>query len=343
MKKFASQLHFSDKLPKAESFKSALVIYDKVVARKNPEFRKWVSRFKSAYAVDAGERLKDFDQFAKHLKKLNLLVSDLSPRSLHVVAVGGGSVGDFAGFFASIYKRGVKLSHFPTTYLSAIDSAHGGKTALNLSGGKNQIGSFYPAEQVWIVSSLLKSQTEAQLSDARGELAKIAVIDSKVWKLVSKGSGLISFNEFVKLMKPAVEAKMRIVLKDPLEQSGVRQILNLGHTLGHVIESRTGISHGAAVSQGLVFALRWSCRRGDLDYNKLEQIEELLSDRFAIRPKPVPLKRNDVEILLRKDKKRASKDTVNFVLLKALGKPSVEQVEVSDIVNEAGRQGWIKK
>lgn len=343
MKKFASQLHFSDKLPKAEKFKSALVIYDKVVARKNPDFKKWLSRFPAAYAVEAGEKLKDFDQFAKHLKKLNSLVSDSSPRSLQVVAVGGGSVGDFAGFFASIYKRGVKLTHFPTTYLSAIDSAHGGKTALNLLGGKNQIGSFYPAEQVWIISSLLKSQSEAQLADARGELAKIAVIDSKVWKLVSKDSGLISFNEFVKMMKPAVEAKMRIVLKDPLEQSGVRQILNLGHTLGHVIESRSKISHGAAVSQGLVFALRWSCRRGNLSYSKLEQIEEILSDRFAIRPSPVPLKRTDVEILLRKDKKRSSKDRVNFVLLKAPGKPLIEQVKISDIVIEAGRQGWIKK
>ncbi len=314
-----------------------------MVARKNPEFKKWVGRFEAAYAVDAGEKLKDFDRFAKHLKKLNLLVSDLSPRSLEVVAVGGGSVGDFAGFFASIYKRGVKLTHFPTTYLSAIDSAHGGKTALNLSGGKNQIGSFYPAEQVWIVSSLLKSQTEAQLSDARGELAKISVIDSKVWKLVSKDSGLISFKEFMKLMKPAVEAKMRIVLKDPLEQSGVRQILNLGHTLGHVIESQSKISHGAAVSQGLIFALRFSCRRGDLGFSKLEQVEGLLLDRFAIRPSPFQLKRSDVVNLLRKDKKRSAKDTVSFVFVKAPGKPIVKTIEVSEIVDEANRQGWIKK
>lgn len=340
---FASQLHFSNKLPKAEKFKSAIIIYDKVVARKNPEFKKWVGRFAAAYAVEAGEKLKNFDQFAKHLKKLNSLVSDLSPRSIEVIAVGGGSVGDFAGFFASVYKRGVRLTHFPTTYLSAIDSAHGGKTALNLAGGKNQIGSFYPAEQVWIISSLLKSQTEAQLKDARGELAKIAVIDGKVWKLVSKGSGLISFNEFVKLMKPAIEAKMRIVMKDPLERSGVRQILNLGHTIGHVIESRSKVSHGAAVSQGLIFALRYSCRRGELPFSKLEEIEQILSDRFAIWPSPIPLKRADVTSLLRKDKKRSSKDRVNFVLLKSIGKPVVEQVEVSELLLEADRQGWIKK
>ncbi len=312
-----------------------------MLIRKNSDFKKWVGRFPATYAVEAGEKLKDFDRFATHLKKINLLVSDLSPRSMQVIAVGGGSVGDFAGFFASVYKRGVKLTHFPTTYLSAIDSAHGGKTALNLSGSKNQIGSFYPATQVWIIASLLKSQNEAQLSDARGELAKITLIDAKVWKLVARGKGVISFTEFVKLIKPAIAAKMRIVLKDPLEQRGARQILNLGHTFGHVIESRLGISHGAAVAQGLIFSLRWSCRIGFLTFDKLELIEDILSKRFSITPSVTSLKENDVEKLLRKDKKRSTKDSVNFIFVKSSGQAHVEQVEVTEILEEAKRQGWI--
>lgn len=342
MKKFASQLHFAESLPAADQFGSAVVIYDKLVARKNSNFKKWLSKFSATYPVEAGERLKDFDAFATHLKKLNSTVSDLSPRTLQVIAVGGGSVGDFAGFFASIYKRGVKLTHFPTTYLSSIDSAHGGKTALNLAGGKNQIGSFYPAESVWIVSDLLNSQTEAQLADARGELAKIAVIDEKVWKLVTKAKGLIDFEEFVSLIRAAVEAKMRVVLKDPFEEKGLRQILNLGHTLGHVIEARLQISHGAAVAQGLLFSLHWSNSRGLLPMAKIEKILSVLGERFAITSSAVPMKKTDVEILLRKDKKRSSKDKVNFVFVKAPGKVVVEQVSVEEIVAEAKRQGWVR-
>jgi 3-dehydroquinate synthase len=341
MKKFSSELHFCDHLPAADRFLSAVVVYDRVLARKNSEFRAWIKQFSSTYAVEGGEKLKDLDNFVNHLKRLDKTVSGISPRSLQVVAIGGGSVGDFAGFFASIYKRGVKLIHLPTTYLSAIDSAHGGKTALNLSGGKNQIGSFYPANQVWIISDLLVSQNEAQLADARGELAKIALIDSKVWNLINDGKGLIGFKEFVKLIGPAVQAKMKVVLKDPFEESGERQILNLGHTLGHVIESRLEMSHGTAVAQGLLFALRWSEKRQYLPTRIYENIEEVLAERFAIRASAIPLKRNDVELLLRKDKKRSIKDSVNFVFVKSPGKVFVEQVELAEILNEAARQGWI--
>lgn len=342
MRKFASELHFAEALPSAKKFAPAIVIYDKVVARKNLKFKNWLKQFSASYGVDAGEKLKDFDQFAKHLKKINAVVSEHSPKSLKVIAVGGGSVGDFAGFFASIYKRGVTLVQFPTTYLSAIDSAHGGKTALNLAGGKNQIGSFHPAEQVWIISDLLKSQTESQLTDARGELAKIAIIDSKVWKLVEKNDGLLDSREFIELIRPAVEAKMKVVLRDPFEQTGERQILNLGHTLGHVIEARLGIPHGAAVAQGLIFSLRWSAHRKFLSENSLLQIESLLAEKFAIHSSAIPLKRTDFEILLRKDKKRVNKAKVNFVFVRGPGKAFVQPADISEIVSEAKTQGWVR-
>src|SRR5690606_32869940 len=131
--------HFS-KAAKVADHRHSLVIYDQILARVSPQFRTWVNQFPFRYAVKSGETLKDLEAFAQHARKLSKIAEPLAPRQMTVVAVGGGSVGDFAGFFASIYKRGVSLIHVPSTWLAAVDSSHGGKTALNSFGAKNQFG-----------------------------------------------------------------------------------------------------------------------------------------------------------------------------------------------------------
>ena len=158
-----------------------LVIYDRILLEKSAEFRKWLKDAPYAVGVDSGETLKSLSSFVQFVENLPPGVATLSRKNMEVWAVGGGSVGDFAGFFASVWKRGVKLVMVPSTWLSALDSAHGGKTGLNLQGAKNQIGTFYPASEVLLIRELLEEQPKERLSDAMGELAKIALIDGAPW------------------------------------------------------------------------------------------------------------------------------------------------------------------
>ncbi len=338
-----SQLVFASSFAdsKIES-QNTLVIYDRVLEKVSAEFRGWVRKYPARYGVASGEGLKDIDAFPVHLKKLAQLSATFPARKMTVLAIGGGSVGDFAGFFASIYKRGVRLIHVPSTWLAAIDSSHGGKTALNVAGAKNQIGTFYPAAQVVLIRSLLASQPRALIEDAMGELGKIALIDGGAWTKKLETSKLRSEDLLWAFLKPAILAKLKVVAKDPRETSGIRQILNLGHTVGHVIEAELGLSHGAAVGQGLYFALDFSEKRGYLKPREADRARRLLFEVMEIQPHPVPIRAKCFVDLVAKDKKSAAAGEVTFIFLEKWGRTRRESVAVSSILEEAKRQGWAK-
>src|SRR5438445_1275287 len=167
----SSSVLFSPHFPAPKKLgEELLLIYDDVLPKKSAEFKKWMKQIPLRYAVQAGEGLKSIDLFPEHISKITALCEKASVRKLTIVVVGGGSVGDFGGFVASILKRGVRLVHLPSTWLAAIDSAHGGKTALNVGGAKNQIGTFYPATEVVLVKSLLLSQPPARTFEGFAEL-----------------------------------------------------------------------------------------------------------------------------------------------------------------------------
>lgn len=208
-------------------------------------------RFAKAFALEGGETLKSWDSAGELLRKLSLECSFLSRNSGTLFALGGGTVGDVVGFVASVFERGVRLELIPSTWLAAIDSSHGGKTGLNGFGFKNKIGTFYPANEEWLVRELLENQPERLQKSARAELTKMAWIDGGAW------TGQLS-QAMWDLLPEAVAAKLRIVDRDPFERSGERAILNLGHTVGHVFESALGLDHGSAVGAGLGFAVEWS-------------------------------------------------------------------------------------
>jgi 3-dehydroquinate synthase len=309
------------------------------------EFKSWLRKFPHRYAVTSGENLKDLKQVAGHFQKLSKLASELSPKTMTVVAVGGGSVGDFAGFFASVFKRGVRLVHVPSTWLAAVDSSHGGKTALNISGVKNQIGTFYPADKVLLVRSLLMGQPEIRVKDAMGELAKIALIDGGPWVRRLKRNSLVGSDLLWNFLKPAIQAKMKIVDQDPREKTGIRQVLNLGHTVGHVFETAYGWPHGQAVSQGLFFALEYSVADGALKSRDALEIYDLLEKKFSLaREWPHrPLSARRFSDLLLQDKKRSNGNQITFIFLSRIGKPMRRSVTVSNILREARRQGVVAK
>lgn len=340
-----TQLLFCQDFPPLGDLGEELIlIYDKVLAQKSAAFKKWRSQFSRSYAVTAGESLKAVEKFPAHIQKIISLCEGTSARRLTLVVAGGGSVGDFGGFVASVLKRGVRLVHIPSTWLSALDSAHGGKTALNVGAAKNQIGTFYPADRTYLIQSLLLAQPSARAFEGFGELIKIALLQGGLlWKDLSAEKRIDS-DVLWRYLPRAIEAKLRIVAKDPEEKSGLRHVLNLGHTVGHVLESYHQLPHGIAIHYGLDFALRWSVRKkimGAKEFTALEKapvyghvLSAVRDDMFSGKSAVL----RDFRRLLLNDKKKTSSTLLRFVFLKAPGKPIVEEVSVDEIIMEIRRQ-----
>jgi len=341
-----SKLLFADSFDEAKvAFAPAetLLIFDRKLLSLKSDFKIWLSRFPFRYGVESGENLKSLETFPVHARNLARIGAALAPRKMQVVSVGGGSVGDFAGFYASIFKRGVGLVHIPSTWLAAIDSSHGGKTALNFQKAKNQFGTFYPAGKVILVRSLLAAQPAERIADAMGEFGKIAIIDGGPWVRKVELSALKGDELLWKFLKPAIESKIKIVRQDPQELSGHRQLLNLGHTMGHVIEAAYGYSHGRAVAQGLFFALELSRESGALSAATEQRVVKLLSQKLDLQREDIrPLRRTAFIKFLQQDKKKSVSDQITFIFIRRLGRCERVQVSVSDLVNEALRQGWVR-
>lgn len=332
------QLLYRDRLPAPKELgEGALLIHDRNV--KTPG----IAQFRVRCPVKAGEGLKDLAGFPSQMSQILKLATRLESARPKIVALGGGSVGDFAGFTASVLKRGVGLVQIPSTWLAAIDSAHGGKTALNVLGVKNQIGTFYPAEKIYLVRSVLLSQPETRAIEAFPELAKIALIDGRAWTrslTLSKETGGALIWKF---LPQAIESKYRVVRRDPLEQKGIRHVLNLGHTLGHVLEAVHGLPHGTAIGQGMLFSIEWSFQRGLLTSARRDELIRWLSDRFGIVRLRLPriASRRFVDVLVQ-DKKRVGRGQIRFVFVRRMGKTPIESVTPGEILKEAIRQGWAK-
>jgi 3-dehydroquinate synthase len=346
---------YLERLPRKQTDKSfyrqvepnqTIVIYDRRLPDHVPGFRQWLLQFPYVFAVRSGESLKSVEAFNGFLSKVHRKVGGQANPSWTVLAIGGGSVGDFAGFFASVYKRGLKLVHLPTTWLAALDSSHGGKTGLNFQGAKNQIGTFYPAGATVMVRSVLMALPQQQLRDALGELLKIAIIDGSPWvkkmRLDRRSTPSLA-REVWKYLKPAVEAKLKVVRRDPLEKMGERYRLNLGHTFGHVVEGATGASHGISVWLGLQFAIELSLEEGILDRKRGAELLTWLAKQSAMPMIPRPrLKKQTVSKLIRADKKRAGPNEVRFVFVKGLGQTEVRKISIERLLTAAKENGWLR-
>ncbi len=220
----------------------------------------------ASIVLPAGEPTKDFD----HLRVLtDKLLEARIERSSLVVALGGGVVGDIAGFAAAITLRGLPLVHLPTTLLAQVDSAVGGKTGINVRAGKNLIGAFHQPRLVLSDISTLDTLTPRDLVAGYGEVVKYGLIgdgDFFAW-LEANGAALCGGDTAARrhAVLTSCAAKAAIVAADERE-SGVRALLNLGHTFGHALEARSGyceaLLHGEAVAIGMVLAFELSARMG---------------------------------------------------------------------------------
>jgi len=204
-----------------------------------------------------GETVKNLDSAGKIIDRL---IEYGFSGSGQLCAIGGGTICDIASFAASIYKRGMGLTLVPTTLLAMIDAAVGGKTAANSNGVKNAIGTFYPAGKIIIAPSFLRTLPAREIDNGLFEAFKYGLLFSErlAREIASKRNSLRVYDEksaplFEKIIKTCVSYKTDIAGTDPFDK-GVRKLLNLGHTIGHAIESVSGnkISHGCAVGAGLL-------------------------------------------------------------------------------------------
>ena len=264
----------------------------------------------------------------KNISSLNkvhdFLIKSKFNRNLTVIALGGGVIGDLAGFASDTFLRGVNLIHIPTTLLAQVDSSIGGKTGVNHKYGKNLIGSFKHPVAIFIDISYLKTLPQKEYISGLSEVVKYGAIGDRAFlRWLNTNSKLILERDpdsLVKLILMSVKAKVSVVQKDEKE-SNIRAHLNFGHTLGHAIESSLnykGISHGEAVSIGMLFASAISVEKSDLKIDEFNLIENTLAN-FSL-PVRIPSSIPGAKILqnMTYDKKN-KKGKINFVLLTSIG------------------------
>ena len=272
-------------------------------------------------AVQAGEQLKDFNTIYP-------LYADLlkggANRDSVLFALGGGTIGDAAGFLASTYLRGIAWVGVPTTLLAQVDSSVVGKTGINHTEGKNLIGSFYQPVCVICDTQFLKTLGPREIISGFGEMVKYGMIfDPEFFRFLKKNSARILALDpsvLLRAIQKSLHWKAKIVAKDELDRTGLREVLNFGHTFGHALESMTQYAifqHGEAVIWGMRFALALSVVRKKLTIKKLHEFDAFLS-QLNIPPLPADFSLAELLRFMKQDKKVRS-GKIHFVLLRDLG------------------------
>jgi 3-dehydroquinate synthase len=250
-------------------------------------------------------------------------------RSDAIVAVGGGAVTDLAGFVAATWLRGVKVIHMPTSLLGMVDASVGGKTGINTAEGKNLVGAFHPPSAVLADLDTLNTLPKNEIISGMAEVIKCGFIaDPAILDLVEKDPDAVVDPQSAalrELIERAIAVKAKVVSED-LKESGLREILNYGHTLGHAIElvERYSWRHGAAVSVGMMFAAELARSVGRLSDTDADRHRSIL-DGLGL---PVSYRKDRWQGLLdgmRRDKKSRG-DLLRFVVLDGLAKPGILDV-----------------
>ena len=280
-------------------------------------------------AIKVSEEEKNIDTVSEIWK---IMFENSIQRSSTIFSIGGGVVSDAVGFAASTYKRGTKLITIPTTLLSMVDAAHGGKNGINNEFGKNQIGTFMMPQEVLICPEFLSQLPEKEIKTGLIEIIKAGFLGSP--ELVEKVYEVDVNNIDVSLISEAIDIKNNIVTND-FKESSERMFLNFGHTIGHLIEadSHHQISHGEAVAVGMLKAMQISEKLSGLAPNVSEKFEQFL-DNLQISTN-YEFKKNSSKLkeLLSNDKK-VENSKVKYVLLKNIGEPVLIDYYISDLLDE---------
>ncbi len=272
----------------------------------------------------AGETSKNINTALDIVGKLLELGAD---RNSMLIAFGGGVVGDMTGFIASVFMRSIPYTQVPTSLLAQVDSSIGGKTAIDLSYGKNLLGTFYQPQAVFSDLSYLSTLPQAEFNNGLAEIIKYGIIDDeKMFHLLEDNLDQVKSKDpvlMLKLVESCCRIKKSIVEIDEKEQ-GLRRILNYGHTLGHALEAESNfeISHGGAVALGMIAAARISENSGYLESDSRKRIENLIIASGLPSHIPKNLATDRIISRLKMDKKKEG-NVIHFVLLKKIGMPFV--------------------
>jgi len=322
-------LHEADLLTRHIHGQSALIVSNSTVA---PLYLESVQQSLDSGGIrydciilDDGEQHKTLESMTRII---DMLLEKRHDRRTTVIALGGGVIGDIGGFAASIYQRGVNFIQLPTTLLSQVDSSVGGKTGVNHALGKNMIGAFYQPRCVIADIDSFKTLPARELAAGLAEVIKYGLIyDAEFFSwLESNVEGLLKLDP--ELLAQAVlvscEIKARVVEQDERE-SGLRAILNLGHTFGHAIETVMGYGnwlHGEAVAAGMVMAIDLSIREGWIDESVRQRSIALLERTALPVAPPAEISAQQFLEVMAIDKKTID-GNINLVLLRKLGEACI--------------------
>lgn len=280
----------------------------------------------AVYTFEAGEQNKNM---ASILGICRACVENKLDRSSMIVALGGGVVGDMAGFAAAIYMRGIRFVQIPTTLLAQSDSSVGGKTGIDFENGKNILGAFHQPKLVYINVSTLKTLPEEQFVSGMGEVIKHGLIrDADFFDYLAQNSKKIKSLDtetLIRMAKTNCTIKAEVVMNDERE-NGLRAILNFGHTIGHAVEAGSNFTktHGECVGIGMIGAEYIAQKRGMISVGMLSETEEVL-EKYGFKITDLP-SGDIVWELMQKDKKKLD-GLLKFILPVKKG----EVVSVKDI------------
>lgn len=278
-----------------------------------------------SFVIPPGEESKSGKQY---LELMNFLAEIPLTRADALVALGGGVVGDLTGFAAATYLRGIPVIQVPTTLLAAVDSSIGGKTAINLPAGKNLVGAFHQPALIWRDVTLLETLPEDVFKDGMAEIIKYGVLaDAKLFDLLcDRTAAKARMNEIV---DRCAELKMQYVEADE-QDTGIRQLLNLGHTIAHGIEKATDyqVSHGSAVAKGMAEIAEISARQGWCSQETARRIRQILEiyefDLSIAQSKDV------LYDIMKTDKKRKG-GYIDLVVPEEIGRCRLQRVTIDEL------------
>jgi len=275
---------------------------------------------------EESKTLREIEKLSESLLKAG------TGRSGFILAIGGGVVCDIAGFLASVFMRGIRCGYVSTSLLSQVDASTGGKNGVNLGKIKNVIGSFRQPEFVICDSSMLQTLPEQEYLSGLAELIKtgllgdpviINMLENNHSEVIARDKEILSI-----LVTRAVKFKASIVSQDEKE-SGLRRVLNFGHTFGHALELHEEIKHGFAVASGMQLAVVFSNLKGLISNDETGKIIHLLNKYKLLKEYSIPLKK--MEELTLHDKKREGAD-IHFIFLEGIGKGVVRKVPLKEVI-----------
>lgn len=323
-----SEIHYSNKFDDLDSQLKNFINQEKHVIFIDSKLSSIINldpKFK-IFEIEINESTKDLNTIQKIWK---IMFSESLDRSSKIIGIGGGVLSDLVGFATSTFKRGANLSLVPSTFLGMVDAAHGGKTGFNNEFGKNQIGTFFIPEKIFICTEFLDSLSEIEMNNGIIESLKAGFLgDKEIIEMIYQDK----LNNLEEIIKKSIQVKYNI-LKNDLRESNERMFLNLGHTIGHLIEkdSNYSISHGQAVGIGMLKGFEISESKFNLNSSIRDEFKSFLNKQSMKTEYSFNSNQSELKEIISNDKKVTS-DVVKFVLIKNIQEPVLIDFSINDLL-----------